>query len=78
MGDKTIRYGDNVPGKWYTDEKCILCCVCSEIAPKNFTISDNQTHDVVYKQPTTQEEEFECLEAKEACPVEAIGNDGDV
>src|SRR4051812_13430623 len=76
MGDKTIRYEDNVPGQWYTDQKCILCCVCAEMAPRNFKQSLKKDHDVVYKQPTTESEVFECMEAMEACPVEAIGNDG--
>jgi ferredoxin len=76
MGDKLDRYEDNVPGKWYVDKKCILCCVCSEAAPKNFKESSAGDHDHVFKQPVTEDEERECEEAMSACPVEAIGNDG--
>ncbi len=76
MADKDDRYQDNVPGKWYVDRKCILCSVCSEAAPKNFKESDEHDHDHVFKQPETSDEERECLEAMAACPVEAIGNDG--
>jgi ferredoxin len=31
----------------------------------------------VHKQPTSEEEIAQCMEALEGCPVEAIGNDGD-
>jgi ferredoxin len=77
MAEKLERYEDNVPGKWYVDKKCILCSVCSEAAPKNFKEADSNDHDVVYKQPESEEEENQCLEAMAACPVEAIGNDAD-
>ncbi len=76
MGELNERYEDNVPGKWYVDKKCILCCVCSEAAPRNFREASAGDHDVVYKQPETEEEERQCEEAMAACPVEAIGNDG--
>lgn len=75
MGDKSIVYEDNVPGRWYVDKKCILCSVCAEAAPKNFRESPTSDHDVVFKQPETPEEEVQCEEAMAACPVEAIGND---
>lgn len=76
MGELNERYEDNVPGKWYVDKKCILCSVCSEAAPSNFKESSAGDHDVVYKQPSSSEEEQQCVEALAACPVEAIGNDG--
>jgi ferredoxin len=31
---------------------------------------------VVYKQPASPDEEARCKEAKEGCPVEAIGDNG--
>lgn len=77
MADKNLRYRDNVTGKWYVDEKCILCSVCAETAPGNFREAETQDHDVVYKQPQTPDEELQCQEAMEACPVDAIGNDGE-
>lgn len=75
MGDKTERYEDNVPGQWYVDKKCILCSVCSEAAPNNFKESASGDHDVVFKQPSTEDEIRQSEEAMAACPVEAIGND---
>lgn len=76
MADPNNRYPDNVPGKWYVDTQCILCSLCSEIAPNNFKEADAGDHDFVYKQPDNEEEEKLCQEAMQQCPVEAIGNDG--
>jgi len=75
MADRGERYEDNVEGDWFVDKKCILCSVCSEAAPKNFRESDAHDHDVVYKQPDSEEEARQCEEAMAACPVEAIGRD---
>ena len=77
MADKNEKYKDNAPGKFYVDRECIFCNVCANAAPKNFKISDDGTHDVVYKQPENEEEEDECYEALELCPVYAIGDDGE-
>ena len=77
MADKNDKYPDNAPGKFYVDRECIFCNVCVAAAPKNFKISDDGTHDVVYKQPENEEEEGECLEAMDMCPVYAIGDDGE-
>lgn len=57
------------------DRSCILCSLCSELAPKNFRESVDGDHDVVYKQPASDEERVQALEALEQCPVEAIGNE---
>jgi ferredoxin len=40
-------------------------------------MNDNDGHAFVMKQPTTPEEIKECENALAACPVEAIGNDGE-
>jgi len=50
--------------------------VCSDCAPDNFRVSDDEDHDIVYKQPENEEELEQCYEAMENCPVEAIGDDG--
>jgi len=77
MADKDIKFADNVKGKWYVDEECILCSACITHAPDNFKESDDATHDLVFKQPEDESEEMQCVEAQEACPVDAIGNDGE-
>ena len=61
---------------FYVDKECILCSVCSDAAPNNFRMSDDEDHDICYKQPDSEDELEQCYEALENCPVEAIGDDG--
>lgn len=76
MADPTRKFTDNVPGKYYVDEDCIDCSLCSEIAPMCFQVNLQQGHDFVYQQPKDPSEEELCIEAMESCPVDAIGDDG--
>ena len=85
MADKNDKWDDNVPGfliskgkkiSFYVDKECIFCNVCEEEAPNNFKQSDDESHDICYKQPEDENELQECYVAMEACPVEAIGDDG--
>jgi ferredoxin len=76
MADVTQRWEDNTQGVFYVDRECILCSLCSDIAPENFRESDDGDHDIVYKQPDSDEERKQCREALEQCPVDAIGEDG--
>ena len=77
MADKTQRWADNVPGRFYVDKECILCSLCSDIAAENFKESPDGDHDFVHKQPENEEELKKCLDALEQCPVDAIGQDGE-
>jgi ferredoxin len=79
------RWPDNAGGTsvisgkkvgFYVDKDCILCSVCSDAAPNNFRMSDDEDHDICYKQPSDAAELAQCREALENCPVEAIGEDG--
>ena len=70
------RYKENVTGKFYVDSQCIDCDLCRQTAPSNFDRNQSGGYSFVKKQPTTPEEEALCKEAKEGCPVEAIGSDG--
>jgi ferredoxin len=47
-----------------------------DTSPENFKMNDDDSNAFVYKQPETDEEKAACEEALEACPVNAIGNDG--
>jgi ferredoxin len=85
MADPKNKWPDNgggesfIKGKrysFYVDRECILCSVCSDAAPNNFRMSDQEDHDICYKQPQDAEELAQCNEAMENCPVEAIGHDG--
>lgn len=77
MANKEERQPQNVPGKFYVDTQCIDCDVCRDTAPENFTRHDEGGYSYVFKQPETEQEEEQCKEAMESCPVEAIGNDGE-
>ena len=76
MADVDDKYEENAEGKYYVDSQCIDCDVCRETAPNNFTRDDDGGYSYVNKQPANEEEEDQCAEAMEACPVEAIGDDG--
>lgn len=86
MADPKDKWPDNIGGfkivagkkiSFYVDRECILCSVCSDAAPDNFKLSDDESHDIVYKQPENEDEMEQCYEALECCPVEAIGDDGE-
>ena len=85
MADADNIWEDNVGGQvtidgetvsFYVDQECILCSVCSDAAPNNFRMSDDEDHDICFKQPEDADELEQCEEAMENCPVEAIGSDG--
>lgn len=77
MADKKSKWDLNLPGKFYVDDQCIACDACVMEAPNFFTMNDDDGHAYVKLQPKTSVEIEECLSAMEACPVEAIGSDGD-
>jgi len=83
MADPHDSWEDNIGGtttiagkklSFFVDKECILCSVCSDAAPNNFKVSDDDDHDICYKQPVNEEELEQCYEALETCPVEAIGD----
>ena len=70
MADREDQWEDNVGGfsivsgkkvVFYVDRECILCSVCSDAPPNNFRISDEEDHDICYKQPDSVQELEECL-----------------
>lgn len=76
MADVDDKVEGNVDGKYYVDGSCIDCDVCRTTAPNNFQANEDEGFSFVFKQPGNDEEEEQCQEALEACPVEAIGDDG--
>lgn len=75
MADRSNKVEGNVKGAYFVDDSCIGCGVCAETAPENFRMSGNFA--TVFKQPANGNEHRACEEAKDACPAEAIGNDGE-
>ena len=78
MAEIQDKLRENVRGKFYVDNQCIDCDVCRDTSPKNFTRNDDNGYSFVYRQPATPEERALCEEARDACPVEAIGDDGGI
>ena len=70
------KYEENTAGKYFVDEQCIDCDLCRETAPSCFTRNDDGGYSFVTKQPENEEEEEQCKEAMDGCPVEAIGDNG--
>jgi ferredoxin len=77
MAEIQDKLPENSSGRFYVDRMCIDCDVCRDTAPANFTRNDENGYSFVHKQPETPEELALCDEAMMACPVEAIGNDGE-
>jgi ferredoxin len=76
MADPNRRFADNITGASYVDENCISCDTCAGFAPLNFKLTDDHDHAIVFQQPKTSLDKQQCEKAKQACPVQAIGNDG--
>ncbi len=76
MAEIEDKLRENVRGKFYVDRNCIDCDVCRDTSPENFKREDENGYSYVYKQPETDEEAELCEEALDACPVEAIGDNG--
>lgn len=77
MADPKDKVPESVPGRYFVDSTCIDCDACREMAPDNFVRSDEEGYSYVSKQPETPEEEAQCRDALEGCPVEAIGDTGE-
>jgi ferredoxin len=77
MADVANKYPQNVPGKYYVDSQCVDCDSCRETAPDNFKRDEDGGISYVFKQPESSDEEALCKEAKEGCPTEAIGDNGE-
>ena len=76
MADKNHKHAGNMEGKFYVDTQCIDCDLYRQTAPLNFERNESVGYSVILKQPANPQEEALCEQAREECPVEAIGNDG--
>ena len=76
MANPGDKLPENVAGRYYVDVQCIDCDVCRVTAPANCQRDEGKGYSYVFRQPANPDEERECQEAMDSCPVEAIGNDG--
>jgi ferredoxin len=77
MADITKKIPLNAIGKYYVDQGCICCGICTTFAASVFIINLDEEFGYVGKQPQTEEEVKAVIEAMNNCPVDAIGDDGD-
>src|ERR1044072_6160036 len=66
-----LRHAENVAGDFFVDSTCIDCDLCRQIAPETF--SDVGDQSIVYRQPRSDEEQFNALKALVSCPTASIG-----
>ncbi len=66
-----LRRAENVAGDFFVDSTCIDCDLCRQIAPETFADVGDQS--IVYRQPRSDEEQFEALKALVTCPTASIG-----
>ena len=78
MAERADKWPENAAGKFYVDEQCIDCDLCRETAPDYFRRSDEGGYSYVFQQPTGDKDIAQCQEALEGCPVDAIGEDGEL
>ncbi|HRE83556.1 MAG TPA: ferredoxin [Opitutaceae bacterium] len=77
MALTTERLPQNILGRYYVDSSCIDCDLCRSNAPQFFTRDDEIGLSIAYRQPVTPDELALAEEAREGCPTESIGNDGE-
>lgn len=77
VADKEAKWEANVKGRFYVDDQCIACDACCVEAPDFFSMNDDEGYAFVNQQPNTEEALEECNNALAACPVGAIGDDGE-
>jgi ferredoxin len=77
MADKHLKHPENVPGRYYVDNSCTDCGLCPAVAPAVFKRFDEGGYSIVHHQPTTEQELALAEEARESCPTDSIGNDGE-
>ena len=77
MANKDEKHPGQPPGRYYVDTQCIDCDLCRQTAPANFQRNEEGGFSYVFKQTENPEEEKLSKQAKDECPVEAIGDDGE-
>jgi ferredoxin len=71
------RLRANAFGRYYVTGDCDGCGDCVETAPMNFAFSSDKEYCAVHAQPEEGVEEERVREVMEACPLDAVRDDGD-
>lgn len=73
MATLAKRKAQNIPGQIYVDSSCIDCETCRILASDIF--GEDQSGSFVKKQPGTESEKLQALQALVACPTASIGTE---
>ena len=79
MSKDVRKHRLNVPGRYFVD--CSICIdhvVYCDDASNNFRMDNEDYGAYVFKQPDTPEEEAQCHQAMDDCPMAAIHDDGKI
>lgn len=57
--------------KYYVNEECIACGLCTTICPEVFSLGESGTAEAV-AEPVSGSDAAAAAEAMESCPVDAI------
>lgn len=76
MAEYELRFENNADGRFYVDEECFNCDLCSNDAPAFFREADNGGNHIVFRQPESEAEIELVIDVLNCCPAEAIGEDG--
>ncbi len=71
MADIKKRLETNVAGNFFVDATCINCDTCRQLAPDSFY--EEGDYSAVVRQPESDHERHQALQALLACPVGSIG-----
>ena len=71
MAEESKRRKENKPGELFVDSSCIDCDTCRWMAPEFYGRLGDQS--AVIKQPVTEEEKFQAMQALFSCPTASIG-----
>jgi ferredoxin len=76
MADSSAKNEFNIDGKYYVDDQCIGCNACISEAETFFVMNEDEGVAFVAKQPQSDSDLELCENARAACPVDSIGNNG--
>ena len=78
MTTSTDRIRANAWGRYYVSAECNACGVCAACAPDNIGRAWDGTYCAVAFQPADDHEEREMQDARAACPLGCLRDDGDL
>ncbi len=74
MADFKHAVAQNVEGRFFVDDSCIFCNLCTITAPEIFEEDKENGWAYVKRQPRTENEIELAYESLEGCPTESIGD----